>query len=319
MQPIAVINSFANEYTTAGYFVEALNDMGVAYQQFHPKEQRIIPKDFAMRLYIDDGTHYCIYPDADVLKILYVIDTHTRLDLDMYMARFADAVFCAQFNAVGPLKRICSNTSWLPLGCSQKWHRCKNPPFQYDLAFIGGVNDPKREMYLSFLRKRYANRSFINRANKSNIGEIYSGSRIVFNISINNDINMRFFEALCSGALLITERIQNNGMERLLQSVDNPVCLFFDTLEEAVSLIDYYLEHEDERQAIAQRGKLFSESQTYMARTKTIFEECSSLYPKGANKASYLCNCAILDVLESGIRDTSGRYFRRFRQAIKRC
>lgn len=317
MRSVAVINSFASEYTTAGYFVEALEDMGLAYQQFHPSEQQTIPKEFSTRLYIDDGTHYCIYPEPDVLKVLYIIDTHTRLDLDLYMCRFADAVFCAQFNAVKLLKKVCINTLWLPLGCSQKWHRRDNTHLQYDLSFIGGINDPRRDNYLNFLQNRYASRSYIGRANKSDIGEIYSRSRIVFNVSINNDINMRFFEALCSGSLLVTERIHNNGMEQLLKNVDNPVCLFFDTLEEAVSLIDYYLEHEDEREAIAQRGRIFAESQTYMSRMNAILEKSSSFCPKGASKAAYFYNCAILDVLENGIRDSAGKYFSRLRSALK--
>ena len=316
MPPIAVINEFANEYTTARYFVEALEELGVPHRLYHPSEQQRIPKEFAIRLYIDDGTHYCIYPDPDVIKILYIIDTHTRIDLDLYLCRFADAVYCAQFNAVALVKPICRHASWLPLGCSTKWHRSENTPFLYDISFIGGVNDVKRGKYLNFLKERYAGRSFIGRADKSDIGKIYSGSRIAFNISSNNDINMRFFEVLCSGALLITERVHNNGMEQLLQGIDKPVCLFFDTLEEAAFLIDYYLEHEEEREAIAKRGRSFAESQTYVSRMKSILEDSTSVQSMNANMISYLSNCIMLTIRENGIKNTAKQYLGKLKRAF---
>lgn len=314
MRPIAVINAFANEYTTARYFVEALDELGVPYQQFQPEEQHRIPKEFTTRFYVDDGTHYCIYPEAGVIKLLYIIDTHTQINLDLYLCRFADAVFCAQFDAVAAIKPICRNTTWLPLGCSEKWHRAENAHPLYDLSFIGGVNDSKREKYLSFLQERYAGRSFIGRAEKSDIGKIYSSSRIVFNVSTNNDINMRFFEALCSGALLITERVHNNGMEQLLQGVDEPICVFFETLEEAVSQIDYYLEHEDEREIIARRGRQFAESQTYVSRMKTILEANETLRPTRGNIASYLFSCVMLTIRENGLKNAARQYLSRLKR-----
>lgn len=228
------------------------------------------------------------------------------MDLDLYLCRFADAVYCAQFNAVALVKPICHHVSWLPLGCSTKWHRSENTSFLYDISFIGGVNDVKRGKYLNFLKERYAGRSFIGRADKSDIGKIYSGSRIAFNISSNNDINMRFFEVLCSGALLVTERVQNNGMEQLLQGIDKPVCLFFDTLEEAAFLIDYYLEHEEEREAIAKRGRSFAESQTYVSRMKAILEDSTSVQSMDANMISYLSNCIMLTIREKALKILPG-------------
>ena len=45
---------------------------------------------------------------------------------------------------------------------------------------------------------------------------IYQNSKIVFNYSFKNDVNMRIFEALGSGALLMTNRIVNNGIEDIL-------------------------------------------------------------------------------------------------------
>ena len=49
------------------------------------------------------------------------------------------------------------------------------------------------------------------------MAEIYSQSWMVFNKSINNDINMRVFESTASGALLFTDKIINNGWNDLFK------------------------------------------------------------------------------------------------------
>ena len=50
------------------------------------------------------------------------------------------------------------------------------------------------------------------------MGRIYSESKIVLNASINGDLNMRVFEALTSGALLVTDRIEN-GLDTLFAQI----------------------------------------------------------------------------------------------------
>ncbi len=272
MRRIALINGFHNEYTTAGYFRDAIEKSGMQCSVFKPENQKAIGRDAGARLFIDDGTHYVIRPDSRCLKILYIIDTHMDFELDTFLIRFADHVFCAQRNAVEKIAPYCPNVTWLPLACDPAYHYCSRPSNAVDLSFIGGINDGKREKYLGILKERYGPRTFVGLAPKSEIGKIYSGSKIVFNVSINNDINMRFFEALCSGALLVTERISANGMEQLLGGHKEPVCVFYESIEEAIVLIDYYLNHEQERAAIAERGRRFSLDHTYSHRLRKILE-----------------------------------------------
>ena len=49
---------------------------------------------------------------------------------------------------------------------------------------------------------------------------------------------MRHFEAISSGAVLVTKRVQDNGMENI--AISNSV-LFYDTPEEAIDKIKYAL------------------------------------------------------------------------------
>lgn len=80
--------------------------------------------------------------------------------------------------------------------------------------------------------------------------ELLRRSRIVFNRSIRSECNLRVFEALSAGALLFQED-GNRGVPCHLQSGQDYVAYTGTNLEE---LLEYYLTHEDERQAIAASG-----------------------------------------------------------------
>jgi hypothetical protein len=56
------------------------------------------------------------------------------------------------------------------------------------------------------------------------MGSIYGKSKIVFNASIREDLNMRFFEALASGALLVTDRIPEAVGDLFEENVDFIAC-----------------------------------------------------------------------------------------------
>lgn len=75
-------------------------------------------------------------------------------------------------------------------------------------------------------------------------------AKIVFNRSIRGEINMRAYEAPACGALLFYER-ENALIQGILR--DRQECVLYgdDDLEE---LLDYYLTHKDEREAIAEAG-----------------------------------------------------------------
>ena len=72
-------------------------------------------------------------------------------------------------------------------------------------------------------------------------------AKVVFNISVGNDLNMRFFETLSTGSLLLTNKIPElkSVEERGLMAGKHFVA--YESLEEAVRLIKYYCEHDKKR------------------------------------------------------------------------
>jgi spore maturation protein CgeB len=73
-----------------------------------------------------------------------------------------------------------------------------------------------------------------------------------YNVDVEPDYigNMRIYEATGCGALLLT----NDGLNMPELFEDDEV-LKYNTLEEAVELIDYYLEHREEGEMIAANGQ----------------------------------------------------------------
>ncbi len=285
---IALVSNYSQEYTTANYFRDVFKEMGIDFDMFLPRERHKIPYGYNIHFYVDDGTHYTIPRRTEVLTILYLIDTHMGLKSDMIMSRMADVVFCAQNNAVEPLCQVHPNVHWLPLACSPHTHYREAEEKVYDVAFVGAVADNRRAEILDAVQKAFP-RSYLGRAERDQIGAIYSSSKIVVNAAINNDINMRYFEGMCSGALLLTDRIIDNGMEQLLEGTEFPVCVFYNDISDLLAKIKYYLQHDEERLQIAEHGRSFAWNHTYrhrwlfvesVATRKRAFKRSISYYLK---------------------------------------
>src|SRR5207245_9689137 len=75
-------------------------------------------------------------------------------------------------------------------------------------------------------------------------------SRIVFNVSIRGECNKRVFEA-AAGALLYQEE---GNREVPAYFRDRHECVYY-TEENLEPLLEYYLEHEEERRAIAEAAR----------------------------------------------------------------
>ena len=80
--------------------------------------------------------------------------------------------------------------------------------------------------------------------------EKYAQSKICFNISMEDDLNMRTFEVMGSGSFLLTNWIPT--IEDLF--TDGKHLVLYRSLDEMVEKAKYYLAHDEERERIAQAG-----------------------------------------------------------------
>jgi hypothetical protein len=204
-------------------------------------------------------------------SIAYLIDVHQYLPMRLDMSRFFDAVFIAQKDYVPAFVELGHRHAyWLPLGCDPVLHHAPSDTRDLDVGFVGNLGAPgtPRNTVLTSVLPRYTTNDYKRFYPPEDMARIYGRSKIVFNVSVNGDVNMRAFEALASGALLVTDRI-HNGFDEIFQDGVNCVC--YSDIDEAIARIDHYLAHDSEREAIAAEGMRFVLAEcTYRHRWETM-------------------------------------------------
>ncbi len=189
----------------------------------------------------------------DMPKVCYLIDTHIHLDRHIEIARNFDFVFIAQKAYVQPmLDAGLKNVMWLPLACDPDIHGKVEVAEEFDVGFVGSISSTpdRRRNLLGKIQKQFhlnCQRKFLEQ-----MAEHYSKSKIIFNNAINNDLNMRVFEALCSGSLLVTDSATGSGLEEFFMDKKHLAIYDDDNLEE---IIFHYLKNDEERKRIARAGR----------------------------------------------------------------
>lgn len=246
--------------------------------QFDVQEIQSVKGGFDFCIRFDDGDYTVEMPRHLRPAAWWISDTHLRKPYKKIrrQARDYDALFLAQKDDIQRLKRDAGVTAyWLP------WAADALKPGQvflgdeqrlYDICFIGTEGKYSlRKVVIETLRHYYSN-SYIGRAEREQLYDFYSKAKIVVNYPIHNDINARFFEAMGAGAMLLTYRVEGNGISEIFEE-DKHLVMFDDILGEMRQKIDFYLAHPQQRMEIAKNGfDLVNGRHTYQDRLKTLFK-----------------------------------------------
>lgn len=140
------------------------------------------------------------------------------------------------------------NVRWLPAACLPSLHRKLNIAKIHDVTFIGNLYENRIKL-LERLAKRF--NVLVKNAFRDEMVEIFNKSKIVLNLGIGQgSIPHRIFEALACGSFLLTNEIPKE--DRLFR--DRVHLVYFND-QNIEDLVAYYLAHEKEREAIANRGR----------------------------------------------------------------
>ncbi len=250
---------------------------GLHVSQFNLKEVRQVTGGFDLYLRLDDGDYASPFPDGLHPYAWWVADTHLRYPLSCIIrnAPACDALFCFQKEGAWKVSQATGRlVRWLPAACDPA--AAPVPVFvpyqqrRWDIAFVGTTGKyTLRKVVLELIKSGYPN-AFVGTAHHSELPAIYSQARIVVNYAINNDINMRIFEAMAAGALVLNNRITDNGFEDIFAPGTD--CVVFDdpTTGELKRLIDHYLARHDEGERIARSGFALAARHTYKERLAEI-------------------------------------------------
>lgn len=172
---------------------------------------------------------------------------------------------------------------YLPHAVEPQAYPLKKIAKKFDVGFIGHIQDSKnvngmtRIEALDKLFKKYPNfyfgtrhPAFPDKNMFEHAAEKFAQSRIIFNISIKDDVNMRIFEAMATGSFMLTNRFPE--LEQLF--TDGEHCGMYSSYEEMLDKVQYYLDHEDEREKIASQGcKEVLGKHTYRARLEKVLDQ----------------------------------------------
>lgn len=230
-----------------------------------------------LMLFIEGGTMRLFPTGLERLSCLtawYGIDTHMDYAKHLRIGRLFDITFIAQKEFVEKLRTDgLRQVFWLPLAFAPELHPQGQLDRCYEVAYVGSdsaVMHPVRYALLAVIRRDIPN-VFQGMAGPGEMGRIYAQAKMVFNKSVNNDVNMRYFEAMGAGAVLLTDHAQDNGAEDLFTVGEH-----FLEYHDENSLIALIKELSREPERCRQIGEVARhhvlESHTYAHRANSLLE-----------------------------------------------
>jgi 2-polyprenyl-3-methyl-5-hydroxy-6-metoxy-1,4-benzoquinol methylase len=265
-----VFDDTARPETTGVYCRRALQGLG-AVEHYRPAELERVPRTgFDLYLHVDDGLPYRLPEDLHPAAF-WAIDTHLDFERCLGNAHDFDLVFAAQRDGAEALRDAGIRTTWLPLACDPEVHRKHDVVKRFDFCFVGNLLPGPREDLVRLLQRHFPS-NFVGRRYFDEMARTYSASRLVFNRSVRNDVNMRVFEALACGSLCLTNDLGANGQDELFRDG-----VHLATYADAGDLLDkvhFYLDREAAREQIAAAGRAEALARhTYRQRMEVVLRE----------------------------------------------
>lgn len=188
---------------------------------------------------------------SDIPTVVHLVDSHIHHDWHPLWSGCFDAALIAMRGYANLFSRNpdVPPVDWLPLWAA-RLGASPEAPRSTTVSFRGsmGATHPKRRTFFEGVKTRVA-----GDFGQGPFFDVYNDSKIILNDCLNADLNWRVFEALASGAMLLTPRVSAETVE-LFPEGECLVTYRPHEVDDAVRQIDYYLTHEEERRAIAAAG-----------------------------------------------------------------
>ena len=263
-------------------------------------------------LFVEGGTMR-IFPlgleSLSCLTVWYGIDSHMDYSKHLRIGRLFDVTFIAQKEFVERLRQDgLRQVYWLPLGFAPELMPSPPPHRSVDIAHVGSINvnaNPPRHILLAALRRRFPS-NYFGLASPHKMASIYASARLVFNRSVNNDVNMRFFEAAGAGAVLVTDPVTNNGLEALF--VEGVHYVVYHDEASLLKVVHELLADPARREAIGKAARQrVLECHTYQHRAESLLESArQSVKLSAPRREDYFSALLALDILDAAM-GTVGR------------
>lgn len=190
------------------------------------------------------------FEETTIPSAFYSVDTHHHVDWHKYLCNVFDRVFVAQRDYLELFTAAGFAAEWMPLYASRYVEASSQK--EYDAVFVGTLDaklNPDRVTFFEALQQRVP-----MLVRSGDWWTIFPHSEIVVNQTVKGDLNFRVFEAMMSGALLLTEE-SPNGLTDLFTSGMHLLTYPRNNVDEAAKKIAWSLAHRDEARLIAAAGR----------------------------------------------------------------
>ena len=174
--------------------------------------------------------------DTEIPIVFYSVDTHHHYNWHRYLCNVCDHVIIAQKDYLPYFQEVGHNPDWLPLWATRYMEASENK--KYGAVFVGNLDkklNPDRVWFFDQLKERTKILCMTGE-----FWKIFPESEIVINQTVKGDLNFRVFEAMMSGAMLLTEA-SGNGLESLFSDGQHLVTYKKSDFKEAANKIESYL------------------------------------------------------------------------------
>lgn len=143
----------------------------------------------------------CRYPLA-----AYCIDSSLNEFWHIPLTKLFDFVYVDQLASVSKFRRNGVQATWLPL-CAAKSDFRPAADKKHLITFVGRVTPHriKRTNLIQYIKQNFPI-NVVHDISRAAMLDVFAASWIVLNENFFSGLNLRFFQALASGALLLTER-----------------------------------------------------------------------------------------------------------------
>ncbi len=211
------------------------------------------------------------YKPCDIPKpsVFWHSDTHMGYEWRLEKAKRTDFNLCCQKRAVEDFKRDgIPNPIFMPHAVEPKAYPNIQAIKKYDICFLGHISTPERIDLLDVTFKEFKNFWYGQRRFEE-AAEQYGKTKICLNHSIKDDINMRTFEVMATGSFLLTSDIPT--LHDLFE--DGKHCVMYKDHADMIEKAHYYIDHDDEREAIAKAGQAETlKNHTFKNRVEQVLE-----------------------------------------------
>ncbi len=224
---------------------------------------------------------------SKICKVAYCIDSLMYEFLLIHTLKLFDYVFVDQRSSVQTLQRYGIKSTWLPLCVPDDNFRNETKKL-YDITFVGSVSGDrvKRGNLLRYIGRRF-DLNYVNNVDLDTMQTIFSQSKIVLNENHFNGVNLRVFQALASGSLLLTEK-ESDGLSTIFTEEKHLVTY---TRDNILDKIDRYISNDSYKEIAFNGYSECRKKHTSLERAREcvrIIEEGYMRNPKRSENESLL-------------------------------